>query len=80
MIELGMSVKDRVTGFKGIVTARVEYLNGCVQYLVKPKVNKEGKFMDSEWIDNQQLQVTGRGISVKPRKVGGYMGKDTPHK
>lgn len=40
---LGEKVRDGVTGFKGVITARVEYLNGCLQYCVEPKVGKEGK-------------------------------------
>lgn len=28
-LELGLEVKDIVTGFRGIITGRCEYLTGC---------------------------------------------------
>ena len=56
MIELGQKVKDRITGFKGIAVAKIEYLNGCIRYQIQPKKDKEGKIPESEWIDEQQLE------------------------
>lgn len=32
MIILGRKVRDKVTGFEGIVTGRATYLTGCDQY------------------------------------------------
>ncbi len=55
-IALGEIVADRITGFKGTAIARCEYLNGCIQYEVRPKgLDKEGKIKESVWIDEQQL-------------------------
>ena len=71
MIELGKKVKDKVTGFTGIATSRIEYLNGCVQYCVKPKVDKDGKSRDGEWFDDAQLEVIGDGIAIKKDPDGG---------
>ena len=59
--ELGTKLKCKVTGFTGVATARIEYLNGCIQYCIKPKVNKDGKIYEGEYIDVAQLEV------VKPR-------------
>jgi len=36
MIRLGDVAKDRVTGFEGVTVARIEYLNGCIQYQLQP--------------------------------------------
>lgn len=72
-IVLGNKVKDIVTGFEGIAVTRVEYLNGCVQYCVKGKISKDGKVPEGEYIDQQQLIVTGSGISVKQKDTGGVM-------
>ena len=79
MIELGKQVKDIVTGFSGIATARVEYLNGCVQYCVKPKMTKKdnGKVPDGYYFDEKQLVVIGNGVSVKKKRTGGAM-SDVP--
>ena len=38
-IKLGIKVRDKVTGFEGIATARIKYLNGCNTVLnQKPQV------------------------------------------
>jgi hypothetical protein len=39
-IMLGDKVKDKVSGFVGIVVGRIEFINGCVQYLIAKKANK----------------------------------------
>ena len=54
-IRLGNKVKDKVTGYTGIAVTKVEYLNGCVQFCVKPEVGKDGKMPDGEYIDVHQL-------------------------
>ena len=65
MIELGQKVKDTTTGFTGIAIAQVIYLNGCVQFLVRPKMvaPKKGEnqeYPDAVYIDVEQLVVVGR--------------------
>ena len=57
MIELESKVKDRITGFSGIVTGFVTYLSGCHQALVVPKVTTDGTFKDAQWFDEQRLEV-----------------------
>lgn len=61
---MGAEVKDVVTGFKGVITARVEYVTGCRQYLVNPrKLDKDGKPAGSIYYDEDRLVVTGRGLN-----------------
>lgn len=67
MIELGDKVKCTVTGFTGTATARHEYLNGCVQYSVRPPVDKEGKLVDVQCFDVEQLVVVSKP-KVAPKK------------
>jgi len=62
-VRMRVEVRDRVTGLRGIVTGRTEYINGCVQWLVKPPVDKDGKLVDGCWIDTIQLEVVGPGIA-----------------
>lgn len=58
-IALGAKVKDKITGYKGVVTGRAEYLTGCIQYLVtQTKTNKEGAIPDGEWLDEVRLIET----------------------
>jgi len=70
-IELGVKVKDNITGFEGTTVARAEYLNGCIQYQLEGDMpTKPG---DDIWIDEQRLlpKVESKfGISTR---VGGGM-------
>ncbi len=57
MIQLGSKIRDRITGFEGVVTGRVEYLTGCNQVLVAPRVKADGGHLDSCWFDEQRCDV-----------------------
>lgn len=64
-IQLGDVVQDTITGFKGAVLGRAQYLTGCNQALVCPqKLDKEGKRRDGEWFDEQRLEPTGKRVSL----------------
>ncbi len=64
-IELGDRIKCKFTGFKGIAFGRCIYLYGCEQILVKPeKISKEGKPIESVWIDEPQIEL----VVAKGRK------------
>ncbi len=89
MIKLGVTVKDLVTGFKGIATSRVEYLNGCVQYYVQPGLTEkqlaDGKFPDGAYVDHQRLIVVDERsvLDEIPEKIsaaapGGVMSEEPP--
>jgi hypothetical protein len=87
-IELGAKVKNIVTGFTGIATARVEYLNGCIQYCVEGLANKDGK-SEYHYIDEGSLDVVGKGIiglspirknSSKEKEPSGGVMPNTPPK
>jgi hypothetical protein len=73
MINLGQKVRCTVTGFEGIATAECKYLNGCLQYCVKPKMGADGKMPDGVWLDVQQLEVVEDGVRIKSRDGGGEM-------
>lgn len=62
MIKLGDKVKCKYSGFIGIAVARTEFINGCVQYSVVPKVAKDNKITEDISIDEESLVV------VKSRK------------
>lgn len=64
-IKLGDKVRDKITGFTGIVVAKTEYINGCIQYNVAPKVGKDNKILEDISIDEQCLEV----IKTKKKKV-----------
>lgn len=73
-------VKDELTGFAGIITARTEYLNGCLQYCVKPqKLKKDGTMPEAEWFDEQQLDLTKKIKATKKKPATGGPQSDQPN-
>ena len=56
-VSIGCRVTDIINGFTGLTTGRLEYLNGCRQFLVKPEgLDKDGKPIEGIWIDEQTLK------------------------
>jgi hypothetical protein len=71
-VELGDKVKCRVTGFSGTVVGILNYLNGCRQIGIQPKVDKEGKIKETSWIDDSQVQIIKKQhVVVNKRDIGG---------
>jgi hypothetical protein len=58
---LGMRVEDKVTGFAGVVVSISFDLYGCVQALVNPGKNPDGKLGDQCWLDVARLTITSGG-------------------
>lgn len=73
--ELGAKVRDRVTGYEGIVSGRHEYLYGCRRYTVQSQEKKDGKPVDPIGFDEDALEVLIPGNSLSaphvPAKTGG---------
>lgn len=67
--ELGDEVMDVFTKFKGHIEARTQCLNGCIQYILQPVVDKEGKLPDGCQIDEQSLKLIKKS-PLKKRKDG----------
>ena len=57
---LGMKVEDKVTGFKGVVASISFDLYGCVQAIVNPGADKDGKLMEQCWFDVSRLALGAR--------------------
>ena len=64
-IKLGDLARDRITGFEGIVIARTEWMNQCDRYTIQPRELREGKPVESQTFDEQDLTV----IEVQPFEV-----------
>lgn len=58
-IQLGATYKDKLTGLKGIAIAHIEYLTGCHQTQLQPKLDKDGASQAAEWIDDQRAERQG---------------------
>lgn len=57
---LGYTVVDKVTGSKGIVTSIAFDLYGCIQALINPGLDKDGKPKDQFWFDIARLEKTSK--------------------
>ena len=66
MIVFGTKVKDKTTGFEGIVTACAQYDNGCKKCLVTAKSINNASPIE-EWFDEQRLTTKSTA------KAGGPM-------
>lgn len=69
--ELGNTVRDRVTGFEGIATTRIEGLSGEVRYGVTPRVKDDGKHPSAIYLPSMQLVKVGDGVATPRRPSGG---------
>lgn len=74
--ELGQPVEDIVTGFKGVIIGRTQYLTQCNTYGITPtELTKDGKRPDWEWFDEPRLKLSkGKVVSLvdsSTKKTGG---------
>jgi len=51
---LGKTLQDKVTGFAGVVTARIEYLYGEAQV----QVERNGESHESQWFPESRIVGT----------------------
>jgi hypothetical protein len=69
---LGDELKDFITGYKGIVRCRAEYLTGCNRYaLQSQKLDKE-KEIPQEWLwfdENELILVKEGKIVIEEYRV-----------
>jgi hypothetical protein len=67
---LGRLAKDRVSGFKGIITSISFDLYGCIQALVHPGCDKDNKILEQRWFDVSRLEISkGKPVMTRPSFV-----------
>lgn len=60
---LGDEVKDRITGFQGVIISRTQWLTNCNTYGVKTRsLDKDGKPQDSCYFDEPNLELVGSEV------------------
>ena len=57
---LGKRAKDKVSGFEGVISTVSFDLFGCVQCVLSPPAQENGKLEDSRWFDVQRLTVDSK--------------------
>lgn len=65
-INLGDIAKDTITGFTGVVVAESRYLNGCMRMSLQPQELRDGKPIEWQAFDVEQIELVSR---AQPRKV-----------
>ena len=71
--DLGVPVRDKITGFEGVVVFRSQWLHNCNTYGVQPTELKDGAPQKREIFDEPQLEL----VSAEPafeeskKKTGG---------
>jgi len=73
-ISLGDIARDSITGFEGVVIARTEWLFGCVRFTLQPQALHEGKPVETQTFDEEQLvwvRSTTGALRGAPAQTGG---------
>ena len=78
---LGLKVKDKVTGFKGVVTSVCFDLYGCIQACIQPEaLDPTGKAPDSGWADISRLEILDYNPVMDRPDFGINYGKSSKEK
>lgn len=67
-IELGNNVKCLITGFEGIATSKLEYIDGSVEYGVTPQKLKDGHYPKVEYISSTRIKRVDDGLHIEKIK------------
>lgn len=77
-VKLGDRVRDRITGFEGIVIGITEWLYQCRRPYVQPTGLHDGKPLEAQSFDEDQLEVVEAGafapsshVASTARETGG---------
>lgn len=70
-IRVGDEAKDAITGFKGVVVAKTEWLNGCARLTIQPQELNKGKPIDAHTFDENQLILVKATKYEAKRDTGG---------
>jgi len=71
---LGRKVKDKVTGFNGVVVSLSFDLYGCIQAVVAPSANDDGEIKNGHWFDVTRLTIEDNTpVMELPNFSSGYV-------
>lgn len=62
-MKLGMTAKDLITGYTGVITAWCEFHNNCDRIALQPReLTSDGKVQERTWFDITQLEVVDEAV------------------
>ena len=64
-LALGDKAKDDITGYQGVIVAITEWLNGCRRTTIQTSEMVEGKPVESQTFDAEQVSRVGRNPPAK---------------
>lgn len=70
-IELSDEVKDTITGYSGVVVAFTTWLNLCRRITVQSREMKDGKPVEAQVFDIEQLRLVKKGKKPAKAPTGG---------
>jgi hypothetical protein len=62
---LGEMVKERVTGFTGMVTGIAYYLGESTSIRIQPRTIHNGSPIDARWFSEERTVAIGEGFTVE---------------
>jgi len=70
---LGVEAESNITGMRGIIIACSIHINGCFQYFIKPRVDRDGKLPDGSWLnENEVVIIKSEQINRGKKTTGGF--------
>ncbi len=75
---MGDKAKDIITGFDGFITCRIEFITGCNQYVLQPRVDKAGNLKEPQQFDENRLELVKTKGRVESIKIPNYTKSDEP--
>lgn len=73
---LGRRAEDKITGFEGVITSVCFDLYGCVQAVISPAIDKDGKLKEGAWFDVKRLTIGAVMYKDRPLYEGTLSGKE----
>jgi len=69
--DLGSILEDKITGFKGVVMYRTQWIHNCNVYGLKTQILKDGAPQDIQAFDEPQLSLVEENVYERNNKTGG---------
>lgn len=69
--QLGRRVRDRVTGFEGVISSISFDLYGCICACINPGKDKDGNLQDCVWMDINRMEFLSSPVMEQPNYLIG---------